>query len=100
LSHVPELRGARSPLTFLLALALVAAANAVMLVADGAGPQGTLATQLVVLLAGFFVAAPFRWAPADLADSGLRTPLYRRSQRDLGKYDLRDVIFVIGIGAL
>lgn len=61
LAHVPQLRGWRGPFTFLLALMLFAAANGAMLYVDGLWPQGTLATQAVVLIAGFFTAAPFFW---------------------------------------
>ncbi len=61
LAHVPELRGARGPLTFLFALALFAAASGVMYFVDGLWPEGTLVTQVVVVLVGFFTAAPFFW---------------------------------------
>jgi protein-S-isoprenylcysteine O-methyltransferase Ste14 len=60
-AHVPELRGWRGPFTFVLSLTLFAAASGAMLYGDGLWPQGTLATQVVVLLAGFFTAAPFFW---------------------------------------
>jgi protein-S-isoprenylcysteine O-methyltransferase Ste14 len=61
LVHVPELRGWRGPTTLLLALLIFAAANGAMIYVDNGWPGGTLATQIVVLLAGFFTAAPFFW---------------------------------------
>ena len=61
LAHVPELRGARGPLTLLFALALFAAASGAMYYIDTLWPEGTLVTQVGMILAGFFTAAPFFW---------------------------------------
>lgn len=83
LSHVPELRGARGPLTFLFALALFAAANAAMIVADGVWPEGTLATQLVVLLAGFFTAAQFFWRRNEYKQRGGAQAYWRAFSRHI-----------------
>lgn len=61
LTHVPALRGARGPLIFLLALTLFGGASGVMYYADTLWPEGTLVTQVAMILIGFLNAAQFFW---------------------------------------